>query len=91
MRKYLSSKDFSINFTLLLLPIEKSILNFFKKRLVARDSVSSNIALPLYIYYFPITHLIPIFFATKGQFYLDLFTFLSIYFLSIYSIISNQT
>ena len=31
MREYLSSKDFNINFTLLLLPVQKSTLNFFKK------------------------------------------------------------
>ena len=32
MRNYLSSKDFSIKFTILLLPIKKCVLNFFLKK-----------------------------------------------------------
>ena len=47
MSEYLSLKDFSINFTLLLLPIEKSILNFFSKCLETPDLVGSKIASPL--------------------------------------------
>ena len=32
MSEYLSSKDFNINFTLLLLPIEKSTMIFFQTK-----------------------------------------------------------
>ena len=48
MREYLSSKDFSINSTYSLLPIEKStLIFFFKKHLGTRDPVGSKVAPPL--------------------------------------------
>ena len=49
MKEYLSTKDFIINFKLLFLPIEKSILNFFlkNKHLGARYPISPNMHLPL--------------------------------------------
>ena len=39
MKEYLSTKDFIINFKLLFLPIEKSILNFFFKKQTPRGTL----------------------------------------------------